>query len=384
MLRTLLTPTLVLALTAGPLLAVGATAPAVAGGRHQPTVTVAASNASPTAGDRLRFRGSVSGPSRGAGVRLQQQQDSRWRVVARGTVKRSGGYRLAVEAVEEVATYRVQVLKNKRLRRASSPPVEVVGQAEQGPPLSFYTLRRLRLDLGELIDTFRDDRGLGRLSPDSRMHDYAQKWSVEQAGEDTVLVRDSFEDAPEEFEVSIEHTMLSGTPREAMAELEATATDLLNAEALWLGVGMSRRDDDTGFWTVTLATDAPEPGPMDEQSVRLLILEQTNDYRAEHGLAPLAMMDGLTSVAQGWSQHMADHDDFRHNPGYSQQYPPGWSRAGENIAKGFSEHDVVDAWYRSPGHQANMLGDYTHIGIGFARPSDGADRRFYTQNFARY
>lgn len=384
MLRALLTPALVLSLTAGPLVTSSAAAPAEARGRHTPTVSVAVDSATPTEGDRLRFTGTVSGPARGARVRLQEQHSGPWRVVDAGKVTRSGRYKLAATAVEGAATYRVKVLKNKRLRKATSTRLEVTGLAAQGPSLSFYTLRRLRVDLGELVDTFRDDRDLGALTPDSQLHDYAQRWSVEQAAEDTVLTRETFADAPAGFEVTVEHTMLSGTPREAMAELESAAADLLNADALWLGVGMSRRDDDSGYWTITLATGDPDvPGPKDEESVRQQILEQTNDYRAQHGLSPLVLMDQMTTVAQDWSRYMAETGDFSHNPDYAQQIPPGWRAAGENIAVGYSEDAVVDAWYASPGHKANMLGDYTHIGIGYATTSDDGTP-YYTQNFARY
>ena len=36
----------------------------------------------------------------------------------------------------------------------------------------------------------------------------------------------------------------------------------------------------------------------------------------------------------------------------------------------------------SPGHRANILGDYNSIGIGVAKDANG--RNYYTQNFAKY
>ena len=384
--RPLPTTALVLALAAAPLLTAGSTAPAEARGRHQPAISISVDQTAPEAGDRLRITGTVSGPARGARVRLQEKQGGPWRVVDAAKVRRSGRYGLATEAVEGVTTYRVQVLTSPRLRRGTSAPVEVLGHAAQGPPLSFFTLRRLRLDLGGLIGAYRDERGLSPLRADSEMHDYAQTWSRAQAEQGTVLTRTSFADAPDAVQVTGEHTTLSGTPTEVMADLETYAAALLRSDALWLGIGMDRRDDQAGYWTITLATDAPDtPAPaVTEAEVRQLILEQTNDYRAAHGLAPLLLMDGLTTVAQDWSRHMADNDVFDHNPSYSQQYPPGWRRAGENIAGGYSEDAVVDAWYQSPGHKANMLGDYTHIGIGYATGAGTTYGRYYTQNFARY
>lgn len=389
MLRTPLVPALVLTLAATPLLTVGV-APAEAKGRVKPTVSISASDTAPVAGDRLGFVGTVTGPSRGARVRLQEKQDGPWRVVDDRKVRRSGRYRLSTEALDSLATYRVQVRRTKRLRPATSPTVEVAGQPAAQPPLSSYPLRQLRSDLADLIEAYRGEQGLSTLGADSELDGYAQDWSAQQADQRQVLARSSFDDAPARFEVTGEHTTLSGLPEDVMADLEANAADLLGADALWLGIGMGLHDDDAGYWTITLATDAAEepgglgPDPATEEAVRQQILEETNAYRAAHGLAPLALMDELDTVAQDWSRHMAANDVFRHNPSYSQQYPPGWRGAGENIAAGYGPDDVVDGWYDSPGHKANMLGDFTHIGIGYATHPDSTYGRYYTQNFARY
>ncbi|GHJ58718.1 hypothetical protein NOK12_12360 [Nocardioides sp. OK12] len=389
MLRAPLVPALVLTLAATPLLTVGAT-PAGAKGRVKPTVSISASDTTPVTGDAVKFKGSVSGSSRGARVRLQEKQDGPWRVVDDGKVRRSGRYRLATEALDGRATYRVQVLRNHRLRRAASPTLEVTGSAASEPQLSSQPMRHLRAELGALIDEHRDDRGLGELWQTDDLGGYAQAWSVEQAERGQVLTRTSFEDAPASYEVVAEHTVLGGLPEALMGALEADARDVLGADGTWLGIGMELRDDDTGYWTITVATDAPEepgdlgPDPATEEAVRQQILEETNAYRAAHGLAPLTLMDELDTVAQDWSRHMAANDVFHHNPSYSEQYPSGWRRAGENIAAGYGPDDVVDGWYASPGHKANMLGDFTHIGIGYATHPDSEYGRYYTQNFARY
>lgn len=71
-----------------------------------------------------------------------------------------------------------------------------------------------------------------------------------------------------------------------------------------------------------------------------------------------------------------------HRSGFS-VYPSGWSRAGENIAAGYGYTSVVQGWIDSPGHRANMLGDYTHIGIGYYSGSN-CYRTYFVQNFAKY
>lgn len=131
---------------------------------------------------------------------------------------------------------------------------------------------------------------------------------------------------------------------------------------------------------------APAPtstAPRTEASdVRDLILQKTNEFRRQNGRAPLTLMPALTTVAQNWTDHMAATGDFNHNPSYWKQYPGGWSNAGENIAVGQTPEQVVDAWINSPGHRANLLGNYDRIGIGYA--VNGRGTRYYTQDFANY
>ncbi len=123
-------------------------------------------------------------------------------------------------------------------------------------------------------------------------------------------------------------------------------------------------------------------GTTQMDAARQRILQQTNEFRAQNGLRPLALMPRLNSIAQGWSERMATTGDFRHNPTFTASYPSGWSSAGENIAAGQSPDDVVRSWINSPGHRANLLGDYNSIGIGYAL--GGPYGRYYTQNFAKY
>lgn len=129
--------------------------------------------------------------------------------------------------------------------------------------------------------------------------------------------------------------------------------------------------------------EPPVPDPdVTLAEVQQLILDQTNELRVSQGLQPLAPMSELQTVAQNWSVHMATTGDFSHNPTYSQEYPEGWYGAAENIAAGYSPETVVKAWANSPGHRANMLGAYTHLGVGYVKDAQGY--AYYTQNFAAY
>lgn len=107
------------------------------------------------------------------------------------------------------------------------------------------------------------------------------------------------------------------------------------------------------------------------------ILDDTNAARVSNGLPALALNEQMTSVAQNWSQEQASAGAMAHNPDYSTQIPNGWTGAAENVAYGYAVSDVTNGWLNSPGHKANILGDYTTIGIGV---QDG----YFTQVFAKY
>ena len=71
-----------------------------------------------------------------------------------------------------------------------------------------------------------------------------------------------------------------------------------------------------------------------------------------------------------------------HNPQFSAQIPAGWSRAGENVGEGFpTPRAMFDGWMKSPGHRANILGDYTDIGIAFVTLNG---RTWGVQDFGKY
>lgn len=91
-----------------------------------------------------------------------------------------------------------------------------------------------------------------------------------------------------------------------------------------------------------------------------------NQARASAGLPALQHNPAIDSVAQQWAQQMAAANSMTHNPAYTSQIPAGWTRAGENVAMGQPTPAAMhDAWMNSAGHRANILGDYTDIGIAF-------------------
>ncbi|MBC7763337.1 MAG: CAP domain-containing protein, partial [Candidatus Saccharibacteria bacterium] len=91
-----------------------------------------------------------------------------------------------------------------------------------------------------------------------------------------------------------------------------------------------------------------------------------NQARANAGLPGLIHNPAMDSVALQWANHMGAAQSMTHNPDYSTQIPSGWSRAGENVAMGQpTPAEMHTAWMNSAGHRANILGDFTDIGIAF-------------------
>jgi uncharacterized protein YkwD len=111
------------------------------------------------------------------------------------------------------------------------------------------------------------------------------------------------------------------------------------------------------------------------------VYEQTNQVRFDAGLAGYARDARLDAVAMAWAKQQYVNGKMSHNPNYSTQIPAGWTRAGENVASGYTYTQVVSAWVASPDHYANLVRDYTSIGLGFYEANG---KRYWVQTFAKY
>jgi len=129
-----------------------------------------------------------------------------------------------------------------------------------------------------------------------------------------------------------------------------------------------------------LAAPAPTPPPTVAEMTRR-VFDDTNAVRAEQGLRGLVRDTRLDQVAADWARQQWENGAMSHNPDYSTQIPSGWQRAGENVGKGYTYTQIVPAWRASAGHYANLVGDYTSVGIGYYE-QDGS--RYWSQVFAKY
>ena len=112
---------------------------------------------------------------------------------------------------------------------------------------------------------------------------------------------------------------------------------------------------------------APQGGPNGEYEAQFA--SRINDFRAGSGLASLSRDGSLDARARSWAEQMAGNGSLSHSQ-LGNLLPP-WSAAGENVGMGGSVDSIFGALAGSSGHKANMLGDYTHLGVGVWVDSSG-------------
>lgn len=104
-----------------------------------------------------------------------------------------------------------------------------------------------------------------------------------------------------------------------------------------------------------------------------------NSLRSSNGLAALSRSGSLDSYARSWAKKMADAGSISHSNIGS--LLGEWSSVGENVGVGSSVGAIFDSLVASAPHKSNMLGDFTHFGIGVYQDAVGA--LWTTHVFAR-
>ena len=128
---------------------------------------------------------------------------------------------------------------------------------------------------------------------------------------------------------------------------------------------------------------ASKPGTVDASEAAKLI----SDYRASKGLPPVTVDATLMQIARLHSDRMAAADTMSHVlPGEGSfhdrlvagNYDAGM--AAENVAAGQPTlAEVLDAWRKSPSHDANMLEPHViEIGIALSVADGGRYKYFWT------
>ena len=112
-----------------------------------------------------------------------------------------------------------------------------------------------------------------------------------------------------------------------------------------------------------------------------------NDYRVSQGLNALQVINHISYKSQEHNEYMIENNVVNHD--YFEQRSNniiqvlGAERVGENIAYNYlTAESAMQAWLNSPGHKANIVGDYTHFGISVTvNPETG--RKYYTNMFMK-
>jgi hypothetical protein len=102
-------------------------------------------------------------------------------------------------------------------------------------------------------------------------------------------------------------------------------------------------------------------------------LSAINSTRSSSGLGSLTMDAGLQSHARKHTGDMIAADEIYHSSSGELQSAAGsgWEKLGENVGRGGSVSSLHQAFLDSPGHKANILGDYNYVGIGTGTSDNG-------------
>jgi hypothetical protein len=131
---------------------------------------------------------------------------------------------------------------------------------------------------------------------------------------------------------------------------------------------------------MTLGLVGPAAARTLEPDLETELVAMTNSARRSAGLRALPVELQLTRVARDWSNTMASRSKLSHRPDLGSVIHGDWRRVGENVGVGPSLDRIQKAFMDSPGHRANVLGDYDRIGIGIYE-QDG--RLWITVNFLK-
>ena len=126
----------------------------------------------------------------------------------------------------------------------------------------------------------------------------------------------------------------------------------------------SRRVMSLVFVALSIFALAPAAGADTEAETELLA--KINATRAANGLGALQLDGALRSYARSHAEDMANAGEVYHSSQaeLTSAAGAGWSGIAENVGKGPSPTSLHNAFMASPGHKANILGNYNYVGIG--------------------
>jgi hypothetical protein len=106
-----------------------------------------------------------------------------------------------------------------------------------------------------------------------------------------------------------------------------------------------------------------------------------NQERTSRGMNALTVRSEVIPVARNWTAKLIGDQALSHNPSLATLMPADWITIGENVGFGSSVDSLHTAFMNSPGHRANVLGDFHQVGIGVDYDAKG--RMWVTVDFMK-
>lgn len=137
----------------------------------------------------------------------------------------------------------------------------------------------------------------------------------------------------------------------------------------------------------SLATQVKLVQNYDYQPDEIELINLINAHRVSIGLNELQIVNHISYKSEEHNEYMiannvVNHDLFEERAQNIIQVL-GAVKVNENVAYNFStSNSVLHAWLASPGHKANIEGDFTHFGLSI-RVNPTTCNKYYTNIFMR-
>ena len=125
---------------------------------------------------------------------------------------------------------------------------------------------------------------------------------------------------------------------------------------------------------------------INDENITDAILILVNQHRQNQGLSSLSKNGTADQLAEEHTKYMIsineiNHDDFNAR-NIVLNNEENATASAENVARFYQDaQSVVNGWLNSPGHKANIEGNYAYTGIAAIKDENG--RYYYTQLFYR-
>jgi uncharacterized protein YkwD len=125
----------------------------------------------------------------------------------------------------------------------------------------------------------------------------------------------------------------------------------------------------------------------DYNEVELRLVQLINNHRVSLGLNPLQVINHISYKSEGHNEYMIERQSVSHDNFYQRSQSIietlGAEKVAENVAYNYmTAESAFAAWKNSPGHRANMEGDFTHFGISVSVDPQ-TNRKYYTNMFMK-